>query len=107
MSGVKRVALSAVLAVGLVASMLLAGKAEAKSHISVSIGFGAPVYAESYYVAPPVYYAPAPVYVVPPPSYYYPPPALVSPPPPPVYYVPPPVYYAPRPIFVRPAYGWW
>src|SRR5258708_35702779 len=93
-------------ALALLASMLAAGEAEAKSHISVGIAIGAPMYAAPYYPAPPVYYAPppvyyepAPVYVPPPPAYYYPPPAIVVPPP--ASYAPPPAYYAPRPIYWR------
>ena len=103
MSGVKRLAFGAVLALGVVASTLVAGRAEAKSHISFGVLFGAPVYAQPYYPAP-AYYGPAPVYVAPPPSYYYPP-SYYSPPPvyyaPPVYDAPPPGYYLPHPIYGR------
>ena len=59
-------------ALALLASMLAAGEAEAKSHISVGIAIGAPIYAAPYDPAPPVYYAP-----------------------------PPPAYYAPHPIYWR------
>ncbi len=92
-------------ALALLAALLAAGEAEARSHISVGIAIGAPMYAAPYYPAPPVYYAPppvyyepAPVYVPPPPVYYYPPPAYYAPP---GYYAPPPAYYAPRPIYWR------
>jgi hypothetical protein len=96
MSGVKRLAVGVVLVLG--ASTLVAGKAEAKSHISVGIIFGAPVYEQPYYPAP-AYYAPAPVYVAPPQMYYYPPPTVIETPPT-VYYAPLPGYYA-RPIYER------
>ena len=93
-------------ALSLLSAMLAAGESEAKSHISVGIAIGAPMYAAPYYPAPPVYYAPPPVYYQPapayvaPPAYYYPPPAIVVPPP--VYYAPPaPAYYAPRPVCWR------
>jgi hypothetical protein len=77
------------------------GPAEAKSHISVNLGFfgAAPVYAA------PSYYAPAPVYVPAPPSYYYPPAVVV--PTPPAYYAPPQVYYAPSPIYAYPGPIYW
>lgn len=91
MSGVKRLAFGAVLVLGVVSSTLVASRAEANSHISFGVVFGAPVYAQPYYPAP-AYYGPAPVYVAPPPTYYYPPP---------VYYAPPPGYYLPRPIYER------
>jgi len=91
MSGVRRLAFGAVLVLGGAAVTLVASRAEAKSHFSLGIDFGAPVYAQPYYDYPaPAYYAPAPVYVAPRPAYYYPPP--------PVYYAPAPVYYAPPPI---------
>jgi hypothetical protein len=104
MSGVKRFALGAVFALGVVAAILVAGRAEAKSHISVGIGFGAPVYAQPYYYPAPAYYAPAPVYVAPQPNYDEPPPGVIESPPP-VYYAPPRgYYYVPRPIYERRAY---
>jgi hypothetical protein len=97
MSGVKRSAFGAVVVLGVVASTLVTSSAEAKSHISFGVFFGAPVYAQPYYPAP-AYYGPAPVYVAPPPSYYYPP----------SYYAPPPVYYAPPAYYaLRPIYGRW
>jgi hypothetical protein len=99
MSGVKRLAFGATLVLGVMASTLVASTAEAKSHISFGVVFGAPAYAQPYYPAP-TYYGPAPVYVAPAPSYYYPP-SYYSPPP--VYYAPPPGYYEPRPIYRR----WW
>ena len=93
MSGVRRFAFAAVLVLGAAAVTLAASKAEAKSHFSLGIDFGAPVYAQPYYdYPPPIYYAPAPVYVAPRPAYYYPPP---------VYYAPAPAYYVPHPIYER------
>jgi hypothetical protein len=92
MSGVKRFAFGAVLVLGVAAITLVASRAEAKSHFSIGIGFGTPVYAEPYYYPAPAYYAPAPVYVAPRPTYYYPAP---------VYYTPTPGYYVPHPIYER------
>lgn len=86
-----------------VAGVLAAGPAEARDHVSWSIGlnlpinpYGAsigttigngPVYAPVYVQPAPVYYAPAPVYYAPAPVYYAPAPA---------YYAPPPAYYRPH-----------
>jgi hypothetical protein len=95
MSGVRKFAFGAVFVLGAAAVTLAASRAEAKSHFSLGIDFGGPVYAQPYYDYPaPAYYAPAPVYVAPRPAYYYPPP-------PPVYYAPAPAYYAPHPIYER------
>jgi len=94
MSGVRRLAFGAAFVLGAAAVTLAASRAEAKSHFSLGIDFGGPVYAQPYYDYPaPAYYAPAPVYVAPRPAYYYPPP--------PVYYAPAPAYYAPHPIYER------
>jgi hypothetical protein len=95
MSGIKRLAFGAVLALGVVASTLVTSTAEARSHVNFGIFFGAPVYAQPYYPEP-AYYGPAPFYV-PPPSYYYPP-SYYSPP---AYYAPSPGYYLPHPIYGR------
>jgi hypothetical protein len=77
----RRLAFGAVLVLGVVASTIIASRAEANSYFSFGVIAGAPVYAQPYY-------GPAPVYVAPPPSYYY-----YSPP---VSYAPPPGYYLPR-----------
>lgn len=100
----RKLAIASIAALGLlVASPLVTGTAEAKSHISIGLGFdfGPAVYTQPYYPAPPIYYEPSPVYVAPPPAYYYPEPTVYSPPPPPVYYVPAPGYYVPRPVYER------
>lgn len=100
---VRSLALGSSLALGIACAPLLSGTAEAKSHISVDLGFvfGAPVYAVPSYPAAPVFYAPAPVYVPPPPTYYYPPAVVV---PPQVYYAPPPPYADPQAIYWRQRY---
>jgi hypothetical protein len=98
---VKGFAVGLALVLSLVVSPLVAGEAVAKSHVSVGIGFGSPVYAAPYYPAPPVYYAPAPAYV-PPPTYYYPPSTVIVPSP--GYYELSPDDYGARPIYKR---SWW
>ncbi|HKX08103.1 MAG TPA: hypothetical protein VJN67_07910 [Stellaceae bacterium] len=80
MADVTRFALGLALVLGLLASPLVTGKAVAKSHVSVGIGFGGPVYGAPYYVPPPVYAVP--------------------------YYTAPPVYYAPGPVYTPPTYGY-
>lgn len=88
----KSLANIAAFGVGLiVASTLGGGEAEAKSHISVGVGF---VFAEPAYVSP---------YYPPPLTYYYPPaPVVVTPPP--VYYAPGYYGYAVRPVYAWPRY---
>jgi hypothetical protein len=92
MGDVKGFALGLALVVGLIASPLVTGKAAAKSHVSVGIGFGGPVYGAPYDTAPPVYYAPAPVYT--PPTYVYPP------------YYPPQTVIVPSPRYYAPTRSW-
>jgi hypothetical protein len=79
MRGVKRLSFGAVLVLSVVASTIMASRAEANSHISFGVVVGAPVYAQPYYPAP-TYYGLAPVYVAPPPSYYFPPVSYAPPP---------------------------
>jgi hypothetical protein len=97
----KRFATAAVVLITVMASPLLATQANARTHFSVGLAFGGPVFAPP---PPPVYYAPAPVYVSPP-AYTYVPPAVVVEPAPVVTYDPP-RYYVPQPVYAPAYYGW-
>ena len=70
--------------VAAVALATFAHPADARTHVTLGVGFFFPV---PLYVAPPVVYYPPPAYYYPPPAYYYP---------------APPVYVVPR----APAYGY-
>ena len=89
------------------AALSFAPHAEARSNVSLSIGFGNvgggyPVYQQQPgYGQQPIYMQPQPVYGQPPPVYVQPPPVYVQPQ---VIYQPPaPIYYQPRPVYVQPA----
>lgn len=89
-----------------VVAMGFAGVAQARDHVSWSVGVGVPgavvnvgnvgsVYPQPIYVQPqPVYVQPQPVYVQPAPHYYQPRPVFVRPAP--VYLAPQPIYYERR-----------
>ena len=89
------------------AALSFAPHAEARSDVSLSIGFGNvgggyPVYQQQPMYAPqPIYVQPQPVYVQPQPVYGQP--QVIYQPPAPVYYQPRPVYVQPRPVYVQPA----
>ncbi len=98
----RKLVITSIAALGfLAASAVLAGKAEAGSHVSFGFGFSSPVYAQPYYGPPPVYYTPPPVVYAPPPVYYYPAPRAYYPAYPSRFYGPgfyrsPPFYAPPR-----------
>ena len=104
----RKLVITSIAALGfLAASAVLAGKAEAGSHVSFGFGFSSPVYAQPYYAPPPVYYAPPPVVYAPPPVYYYPAPRAYYPAYPSRFYGPgfyrSPPFYAP-PLYAPPRY---
>ncbi len=106
MRGLRGAVIAAALALVALASPVTASRAEARTLVTVGVGFnfGPPAYAvPTYLPPPPVYYAPPPVYVAPP-AYSYVPPAVVVEPPPVAYYDPRPRYYVPRPVYAQPAY---
>lgn len=92
-----RLLAAAAVALGALAA---SGAAQARTDVSLSIGFPGPVYAQP---APVYVPAPQPVYVQPQPVYVQPQPVYVRPAP---VYVAPPVVYA-APVYAAPGgYGW-
>ena len=82
------------------AGLSFAPHAEARSDVSLSIGFGSVGGGYPVYQQQPMY-GPQPIYVQPQPVYVQPQPVYVQPQ---VIYQPPaPVYYQPRPVYVQPA----